>query len=132
MVIEEFMYRVARRPLSKLIALLPAAEPPPTFEELEPNVSRACPPVTLRQNASGSRGRPPRPHELFQGPFGLRRPPQGVAAHSRSAADGLQRAGRRGRPPPRRRSARGADQQRREVLPRLRSATAEHGVPRRQ
>src|SRR2546423_6858720 len=49
MVIEEFMYRVARRPLSKLIALLPAAEPPPTFEELERNVSRACLPVTLRQ-----------------------------------------------------------------------------------
>ena len=55
MVIEEFMYRVARRPLSKLIALLPAAEPPPTFEELERNVSRACLPFTLRQNASGSR-----------------------------------------------------------------------------
>jgi len=52
--IEEFMYRVARPPLSTLIALLPAAEPPPTFEELEHNVKRACLPVTLRQNASGS------------------------------------------------------------------------------
>jgi uncharacterized protein YegJ (DUF2314 family) len=41
--------------LSKLIALLPAAEPPPTFEELERNLSRSCLPVTLRQNASGSR-----------------------------------------------------------------------------
>lgn len=47
------MYRVARPPLSKLIALLPASEPPPTFEELERNLSRF--PVTLRQNASGSR-----------------------------------------------------------------------------
>ena len=65
MVIEEFMYRVARRPLSKLIALLPAAEPPPTFEELERNVSRACLPVTLRQNASGSRIR-----ALLQEPAG--------------------------------------------------------------
>ena len=53
--IEEFMYRVARRPVSKLVALLPAADPPPTFEELERLVSRACLPVTLRQNASGSR-----------------------------------------------------------------------------
>src|SRR5882762_5475650 len=68
MVIEEFMYRVARRPLSKLIALLPAAEPPPTFEELERNVSRACLPVTLRQNASGSRIR-----ALLQEPNGMRR-----------------------------------------------------------
>jgi len=41
--------------LSKLIALLPAADPPPTFEDLERNLSRACLPVTLRQNASGSR-----------------------------------------------------------------------------
>ena len=49
------MYRVARPPLSKLIALLPAADPPPTFEDLERNLSRACLPVTLRQNASGSR-----------------------------------------------------------------------------
>src|SRR4051812_39573213 len=53
--IEELMYRVARRPESKLIALLPAAEPPPTFHELEQNLSRACLPITLRQNASGSR-----------------------------------------------------------------------------
>lgn len=51
------MYRVARPPSSKLIALLPAAEPPPTFEELERNLSRSCLPVTLRQNASGSRAR---------------------------------------------------------------------------
>src|SRR5438552_9713909 len=48
------MYPVARRP-SKLIALLPAADPPPTFENLEHNPSRACLPVTLRRNASGSR-----------------------------------------------------------------------------
>jgi hypothetical protein len=52
---EELMYRVLRRPESKLIALLPAAEPPPTFHELERNLSRACLPVTLRQNTSGSR-----------------------------------------------------------------------------
>src|SRR5256886_1016272 len=68
MVIEEFMYRVARRPLSKLIALLPAAEPPPTFDELERNLSRACLPVTLRQNASGRRIR-----AVLQEPSGLRR-----------------------------------------------------------
>src|SRR5438132_8968980 len=49
------MYPVARRPSSKLIALLPAADPPPTFEDLEHNLSRACLPVTLRRNASGSR-----------------------------------------------------------------------------
>ena len=49
------MYRVAGRPPSKLIALLPADEPPPTFEELQRNLSRACLPVTLTQNASGSR-----------------------------------------------------------------------------
>src|SRR2546428_1322262 len=66
--IEEFMYRVARRPLSKLVALLPAAEPPPTFEELERNLSRACLPVTLRQNESGSRIR-----ALLQEPSGTRR-----------------------------------------------------------
>jgi hypothetical protein len=62
------MYRVARRPLSKLIALLPAADPPPTFEELEHNLSRACLPVSLRQNASGSRIR-----ALLQEPSGTRR-----------------------------------------------------------
>src|SRR4051812_29715506 len=61
------MYRVARRPLSKLIALLPADEPPPTFEELERNLSRACLPVTLRQNASGSRIR-----AVLQEPDGTR------------------------------------------------------------
>ena len=49
------MYRVARPPSSKLIALLPATEPPPTFEGLEHNLRRSCLPVTLRQNASGSR-----------------------------------------------------------------------------
>lgn len=49
------MYRVARPPLSKLIALLPATEPPPTFEKLERNLTRSCLPLTLRQNASGSR-----------------------------------------------------------------------------
>jgi hypothetical protein len=62
------MYRVARRPLSKLVALLPAAEPSPTFEELEHNLSRACLPVTLRQNASASRIR-----ALLQDPGGTRR-----------------------------------------------------------
>jgi len=62
------MYRVARRPLSKLVALLPAAEPPPTFEELEHNLSRAYLPVSLRQNASGSRIR-----ALLQEPSGTRR-----------------------------------------------------------
>ena len=62
------MYRVVRCPLSKLIALLPAAEPPPTFDELERNLSRACLPVTLRQNASGSRIR-----ALLQEPSGVRR-----------------------------------------------------------
>jgi len=62
------MYRVARRPLSKLVALLPAADPPPTFEEMERLVSRACLPVTLRQNASGSRIR-----ALLQEPSGARR-----------------------------------------------------------
>jgi len=61
------MYRVARPPLSKLIALLPGAEPPPTFEELERNVSRACLAFTLRQNASGSRIR-----ALLQEPAGTR------------------------------------------------------------
>jgi len=61
------MYRVARRPPSKLIALLPAAEPPPTFEELERNLSRACLPVTLTQNASGSRIR-----AVLQEPGGTR------------------------------------------------------------
>jgi hypothetical protein len=66
--IEEFMYRVARRPLSKLVALLPAAEPPPTFEELEHNLSRSCLPVSLRQNASGSRIR-----ALLQEPSGTLR-----------------------------------------------------------
>jgi uncharacterized protein YegJ (DUF2314 family) len=66
--IEGYMYRVARRPLSKLIALLPAADPPPTFEELERLVSRACLPATLRQNASGSRIR-----ALLQEPGGMRR-----------------------------------------------------------
>ena len=65
-VIEECMYRVARRPLSKLIALLPAEEPP-TFEELERNLSRACLPVILSQNASGSRIR-----ARLQGPGGTR------------------------------------------------------------
>ena len=62
------MYRVARRPLSKLVALLPAADPPPTFEEMERLVSRACLPVTLRRNASGSRIR-----ALLQEPSGARR-----------------------------------------------------------
>jgi len=62
------MYRVVRPSLSKLIALLPVADPPPTFEELEHNLSRACLPVTLRQNASGSRIR-----ALLQEPSGTRR-----------------------------------------------------------
>ena len=44
------MYRVARGPLSDFVALLPAAEPPPTFEELEHNLPRACLPVSLRQS----------------------------------------------------------------------------------
>ena len=61
------MYRVADRPPSKLIALLPASEPPPTFDELQRNVSRACLPVTLSQNASGSRIR-----ALLQQPGGPR------------------------------------------------------------
>src|SRR2546430_637350 len=126
------MYRVARPPSSKLIALIPTADPPPTFDELERNLSRACLPVTLRQNASGRRirERASRPDELLQRSFRLRRPPEGVVAHPRSAPDGLHRAGRRGRPPSRRCSARGADQQRREVLPRLRSAAAAYPVPR--
>ena len=62
------MYRVARPPLSKLIALLPAADPPPTFDELECNLSRACVPVTVRQNASGSHIR-----AVLQEPSGIRR-----------------------------------------------------------
>ena len=62
------MYRVACPPLSKLVSLLPAADPPPTFEELERNLSRACLPVTLRQNESGSRIR-----ALLQEPSGTRR-----------------------------------------------------------
>ena len=61
------MYRVAPRPLSKLVALLPAAEPPPTFEDLERNLSRACLPVMLTQNATGSRIR-----ALLQEPRGPR------------------------------------------------------------
>ena len=48
------MYRVARPPSSKLIALLPAADPPPTLEELERNLRRACLAATLKSNASGS------------------------------------------------------------------------------
>ena len=62
------MYRVATRPVSKLVALLPAAEPPPTFAELEQKLSRAGLPVSLRQNASGSRIR-----ALLQEPGGTRR-----------------------------------------------------------
>ena len=62
------MYRVARRPVSKLVALLPVADPPPTFEEMERLISRACLPVTMRQNASGSRIR-----ALLQEPSGSRR-----------------------------------------------------------
>ena len=38
------MYRVARGPLSDLVALLPAAEPPPTFEELEHKPAARLPP----------------------------------------------------------------------------------------
>jgi len=49
------MYRVARRPSSRLIALLPEDEFPPGLEELQRNLSRACLPVTLTQNATGSR-----------------------------------------------------------------------------
>src|SRR3989454_1594520 len=62
------MYRVARPPSSKLIALIPTADPPPTFDELERNLSRACLPLTLPQNASGRRIR-----AVLQEPSGLRR-----------------------------------------------------------
>ena len=43
------MYRVARGPLSDLVALLPAAEPPPTFEELEHNLPRLPPGVAATE-----------------------------------------------------------------------------------
>jgi len=51
------MYRVARRPLSKLLALLPEAAPPPTFEELELNLERSGLSAILEAKTSGSRFR---------------------------------------------------------------------------